>query len=104
MIMKNVLAAPYRRFSPPTVKEWLAAVCMLFDWLVVRQVLAVNPAAVCGPKRVVRTGKSPVLFTLEARQLPDSIESTTVVIPPRGRETQRESLSVLLGTPLKQDR
>jgi site-specific recombinase XerD len=34
-----------RRFSPPTVKQWLAAVRMLFDWLVVGQVLAVNPAA-----------------------------------------------------------
>jgi hypothetical protein len=27
------------------VKQWLAAVRMLFDWLVVGQVLAVNPAA-----------------------------------------------------------
>src|SRR5713101_2811066 len=33
-----------REFSPPTVKQWLAAVRMLFDWLVVGQVLAVNPA------------------------------------------------------------
>jgi site-specific recombinase XerD len=39
-----------RRFAPPTVKQWLAAVRMLFDWLVVGQVLAVNPAAaVRGP-------------------------------------------------------
>jgi hypothetical protein len=35
---------------------------MLFDWLVVGQVLAVNPAlAVRGPKHVVRRGKTPVL-------------------------------------------
>src|SRR5271166_4884700 len=38
-------------FSAPTVKQWLAAVRMLFDWLMVGQVLAVNPAgAVRGPK------------------------------------------------------
>ncbi len=68
-----------RRFAPPTVKQWLAAVRMLFDWLVVGQVLAVNPAAaVRGPKYVVRTGKTPVLGALEARQLLDSIDTGTV--------------------------
>jgi site-specific recombinase XerD len=67
-------------FSPPTVKQWLAAVRMLFDWLVVGQVLAVNPAApVRGPKYVVRTGKTPVLAAPEARQLLDSINTATVV-------------------------
>ena len=46
-----------RRFAVPTVKQWLAAVRMLFDWLGVGQVLAVNPAAaVRGPNYVVRTG------------------------------------------------
>jgi integrase/recombinase XerD len=66
--------------SPPSVKQWLAAVRMLFDWLVVGQVLAVNPAAaVRGPKHVVRTGKTPVLSASEARQLLDSIDTTTVV-------------------------
>ena len=47
---------------------------MLFDWLVVRQVVPVNPAAsVRGPKHVVRRGKTPVLDPSEARQLLDSI-------------------------------
>jgi len=47
-----------RDFSPPSVKQALAAVRMPFDWLVVGQVLAVNPAAaVCGPKYVVRSAK-----------------------------------------------
>jgi integrase/recombinase XerC len=69
-----------RRFAPPTVKQWLAGARMLFDCLVVCQVLAVNPAAaVRGPKYVVRTGKTPVLGALEARQLLDSIDTTTVV-------------------------
>jgi len=69
-----------RDFSPPTVKQWLAAVRMLFDWLVVGQVLAVNPAAaVRGPKYVVRVGKTPVLGAPEARQLLDSINTATMV-------------------------
>jgi site-specific recombinase XerC len=55
-----------RDFSSPTVKQWLAAVRMLFDWLVIGQVLAVNPAAaVRGPKYVVRVGKTPVLARLK---------------------------------------
>jgi site-specific recombinase XerD len=62
------------------LSQWLAAVRMLFDWLVVGQVLAVNPAAaVRGPKYVVRTGKTPVLTATEARQLLDCIDPTTVV-------------------------
>jgi site-specific recombinase XerD len=69
-----------RDFSPPSVKQALAAVRMLFDWLVVGQVLAVNPAApVRGPKYVVKVGKTPVLGALEARQLLDSINVTTLV-------------------------
>jgi site-specific recombinase XerD len=69
-----------REFSPPSVKQWLAAVRMLFDWLVVGQVLAINPAAaVRGPKYVVRVGKTPVLAATEARQLLDSIDTATVV-------------------------
>ena len=59
-------------YSPPTVKQHLAAMRMLFDWLVVRQVLEMNPAAaVRGPKHVVKRGKTPVLEADEARQLLD---------------------------------
>jgi site-specific recombinase XerD len=69
-----------KKFSPRTIKQWLAAVRMLFDWLVVGQVLAVNPAAaVRGPKYVVQIGKTPVLAAPEARQLLDSIKTKTVV-------------------------
>jgi len=67
-----------RGLAPPTVKQWLAAIRMLFDWLVVGLVLAVNPdAAVRGPKYVVPTGKSPVLAAPKARQLLDSIDTAT---------------------------
>ena len=62
--------------SPPTVKQHLAAVRMLFDWLVVGQVLAMNPASsVRGPKHVVKRGKTPVLDAEQARRLLDSIDT-----------------------------
>jgi site-specific recombinase XerD len=61
-------------FSAPTVKQHLAALRMLFDWLVTGHVLDVNPAhAVRGPKYVVKKGKTPVLAADEARELLDSI-------------------------------
>ena len=66
--------------SNPTVKLHLAAIRMLFDWLVTGQVVPVNPAAsVRGPKHVVRKGKTPVLTAEEARQLLDSIDCTKIV-------------------------
>ncbi len=63
--------------APPTVKQHLAAVRMLFDWLVTGQVLAMNPAAsVRGPRHVVKRGKTPVLDADQARQLLDSIDTS----------------------------
>ena len=51
---------------------------MLFDWLVVGQVLPMNPAAsVRGPKHVVKRGKTPVLTADQARQLLDAIDTST---------------------------
>jgi Phage integrase, N-terminal SAM-like domain len=45
--------------SAPLVKQQLAAVRMMFDWLVVGQIVPANPAsAVRGPKHVVKTGKT----------------------------------------------
>jgi site-specific recombinase XerD len=66
--------------AKPTAKQHLAAIRMLFNWLVVGQVLATNPAhAVRGPKHVVKRGKTPVLTAEQARQLLDSIDVSTVV-------------------------
>ncbi|MBX3027083.1 tyrosine-type recombinase/integrase [bacterium] len=65
--------------AKPSVKQHLAAVRMLFDWLIVGQVMATNPAqAVRGPKHVVKRGKTPVLSREETRQLLDSIETNTI--------------------------
>jgi len=66
--------------AKPSVKQHLAAVRMLFDWLVTGQVVAVNPAtSVRGPKHVVRRGKTTVLTADEARALLDSIDTSTLV-------------------------
>jgi site-specific recombinase XerD len=65
--------------SAPGVKQQLAAVRMLFDWLITGQVVPANPAsAVRGPKHVVKTGKTPVLEGKEWRRLIDSIPTDTV--------------------------
>lgn len=67
-----------RRLAAPTVKQQLAALRHLFDWLVTGQVVPVNPAAsVRGPSHVVKSGKTPVLDTEEARRLLDSLDTTT---------------------------
>lgn len=66
--------------SPPSVKQHLAAIRMLFDYLVIGQVVPHNRAAsVRGPKHVVKKGKTPVLKASQARQLPDSIDTSTIV-------------------------
>jgi site-specific recombinase XerC len=53
---------------------------MLFDWLVIGQIVAVNPAhAVRGPKHAVRRGKTPVLTEDQARRLLANIDTSTLV-------------------------
>lgn len=67
-------------FAPPSVKQHLAALRMLFDWLVTGHIIDVNPAhAVRGPKHVVKKGKTPVLQADEARELLDAISVTKTV-------------------------
>ncbi len=66
--------------SKPTVKQHLAAIKQLFDYLTTGGILEVNPAAsVRGPKYVVKRGKTPVLLAEEARKLLDSIQSNTLI-------------------------
>ena len=75
--LQPILIAAYIKelqasLSVPSVKQHLAAIRMLFDYLVVGQVLPMNPAAsVRGPKYVIKKGKTPVLSADEARQLID---------------------------------
>ncbi len=68
-----------RTHAKPTVKQHLAAVRMLFDWLVTGQVMPANPAhAVRGPKHSVRKGKTPVLDASEMRDLLASLDAGTL--------------------------
>ena len=67
-----------RQRSAPTVKQQLAAIRHLFDWLVTGQIVPTNPAAsVRGPSHVVKTGKTPVLDPEEVRRLMAGIETHT---------------------------
>jgi site-specific recombinase XerD len=72
------IEAQTRELAAPTVKQKLAALKHLFDWLVTGQVIPTNPAgSVRGPSHVVKEGKTPVLAADEARVLIDSIDTTT---------------------------
>lgn len=67
-------------YSKPTVKQHLASIRMCMDWLVVGQVIPMNPASsVRGPKYVIKRGKTPILTAEEARQLLDSINVSTLI-------------------------
>ena len=69
------IEAATRELAAPSVKQRLAAIRRLFDWLVTGQVVPVNPAgSVRGPRHVVTTGQTPVLDPAEARTLLDSID------------------------------
>ena len=63
-----------------TVKQALAAIRMLFDWLVIGQIIPTNPAgSVRGPRYSTKKGKTPVLSREDARALLDSIDAGSVI-------------------------
>jgi len=69
-----------RGASIATVKQHLAAIRRLCDYLVIRQVLPRNPSQeVRGPRQIVRTGKTPILTGPEARELFESIDLSTPI-------------------------
>jgi len=56
--------------SAPSVKQQLAAVRRVFDWMIIGLAVPLNPpSAVREPKHVVKTGKTPVLEGDEWRTL-----------------------------------
>jgi integrase/recombinase XerD len=68
-----------RNMAAPSVKQHLAAIRTLFDYLIRGSACRYNPAtAVRGPKHVVKQGKTPVLSTEETRHLLDSIDIGTI--------------------------
>src|SRR6202047_3802303 len=69
-----------KRMKPPSVKQHLACLRMLFDWLVTGQVVPVNPAhSVRGPRHSVSKGVTPVLSSEEATALLEGMDTSTVV-------------------------
>lgn len=80
MIVAAYIEELQKTVSKPTVKQHLAAIRMLFDWMIVGQIIPYNPAsAVRGPKYVVKKGKTPVLEASDTRTLLDSIDTSHVV-------------------------
>ena len=68
------------RIAPPSIKLHLAALRMLFDWLVVGQVMPTNPASsVRGPRYTVKQGRTPILSAEEVRALIDGINTSTPI-------------------------
>lgn len=84
-LLEPIVIAAYieelcERRAKPTVKQHLAAIRMLLDYLVIGQIVPTNPAAsVRGPKHVVKRGRTPVLSAVDARRLLHSIEPTTAI-------------------------
>lgn len=67
-------------FSVPSVKQHLAALKHLFDYLVTGGIIKVNPAAaVRGPRYSAAEGKTPILTGDEPRRLLESIETDSLV-------------------------
>jgi site-specific recombinase XerD len=68
------------RRSAPTVKQHLACIRMLFDWLVTGQVMPTNPAhSVRGPRHSVSKGSTPAPSSEEARALLAGMDVSTVI-------------------------
>src|ERR1700675_1656736 len=67
-----------RQAAPPTVKQHMAAIRMLFSWLTEKGVLAMNPAREVKTERFSRTeGKTPAFVEGEVQTLLDAIETST---------------------------
>ena len=62
MVVATYVELLTQTYAPATAKQHLAAIRILFDWLVEGQIVPLNPASsVRGPKHVVKVGKTPVL-------------------------------------------
>ncbi len=73
------IEAKQRELSAPSIKQHLAGLRMLFNWLVIGQVLPTNPALfVKGPKFSRQVGITPILEATQMRDLLDSIETASL--------------------------
>jgi integrase/recombinase XerD len=70
--------------SAPSIKQHLAALRGLFNWLVIKQVVPENPALhVKRPKFSRKIGITPIMEAVQVRQLLDSIPVVRKVRVPR---------------------
>ena len=90
MTVANYIEQLKASHAKPSVKQVLATIRMLFDWLVVGQVVEVNPAhAVRGPKHVVTKGVTPVINAEETKRLLNRIPLKIGQPPPKGEPDNR---------------
>jgi site-specific recombinase XerD len=74
------IEALQQKRSAPTVKQHLAGIRSLFDYLVVGQIIPLNPAlSVRGPRYTIIKGKTPALTAEETRQLLDGCDASIVM-------------------------
>ena len=67
-----------RQAAPPTVKQHMAAIRMLFSWLTEKGVLAMNPAREVKTEKFSRTeGKTPAFVEGEVQKLLNGVETFT---------------------------
>jgi site-specific recombinase XerD len=66
--------------SPPTIKQHMAAIRMLFSWMVEKGVLTMNPAREVKTEKFGRSeGKTPAFTTEEIIQLFGSIDTSSLI-------------------------
>ena len=76
LIVAAFIEEETRTRQAQTVKQELAALRMLFDFLVTGQIMPFNPASsVRGPSYSIEEGKTPILSREDARRLLESIPS-----------------------------
>jgi site-specific recombinase XerD len=67
-----------RQAAPPTVKQHMAAIRMMFSWLTEKGVLAMNPPREVKTERFSRTeGKTPAFVEGEVQKLLEAVETST---------------------------
>ena len=88
MVVAAFIEQQTKQRAPQTVKQQLAGIRMLFDWLVIGQMMPTNPAhAVRGPKYSLKKGKTPVLSREETRRL---LEKIPIVKPVKGKKDETQ--------------
>src|SRR5271168_516813 len=69
-----------RQAAPPTVKQHMSAIRMLFSWLTEKGILAMNPAREVKTEKFSRTeGKTPAFDTDQVQKVLDKIDTSNEV-------------------------